>query len=159
MMMALSALYVRGHELPMAVSAFAGLGALVVAIVANATVSFGARTLLKRQGWLIAFAATGLFGLGISPLTVILLAALSGLLLLKAKRLPIGSAATPRRLYSQRSFIGLLVLTGAVLTLLLIADSRLFKLAVLMAKIDISAFGGGFASVPLMFHEIVDVHH
>jgi chromate transport protein ChrA len=29
----------------------------------------------------------------------------------------------------------------------------------LMAKIDISAFGGGFASVPLMFHEIVDVHH
>jgi chromate transporter len=28
-----------------------------------------------------------------------------------------------------------------------------------MAKIDISAFGGGFASVPLMFHEIVDVHH
>jgi chromate transporter len=159
MMMALSALYVRGHELPMAVSAFAGLGALVVAIVANATVSFGARTLLKRQGWLIAFAATGLFGLGISPLAVILLAALSGLLLLKAKRLPIGSAATPRRLYSQRSFIGLLVLTGAALALLLIADSRLFKLAVLMAKIDISAFGGGFASVPLMFHEIVDVRH
>jgi chromate transporter len=159
MMMVLSALYVRGHELPIAVSAFAGLGALVVAVVANATVTFGARTLLKWQGLLIAFAAAGLFGLGISPLVVILLATLLGLLLVKVKHLPAGSAAAPRRLYSQRSFIGLLVLTGAALTLLLIADSRLFKLALLVAKIDISAFGGGFASVPLMFHEVVDVRH
>jgi len=159
MMMVLSALYVRGHELPMAVSAFAGLGALVVAIVANATVSFGARTLLKWQGLLIAFAAAGLFGLGISPLAVILLAALLGLVLLKAQRLSAGSAAASCRLYSLKSFIGLLVLTGAALTLLLIADSRLFKLAALMAKIDVSAFGGGFASVPIMFHEIVDVRH
>jgi chromate transporter len=159
MMMALSALYVRGHELPLAVSAFAGLGALVVAIVANATVSFGARTLQKRQGWLIALAAAGSFGLGTNPLAVILFAALLGLILFKAQRLPAGSAAAPRKLYSSRSFTGLLVLTGATLTLLFIADPRLFKLAALMAKIDVSAFGGGFASVPIMFHEIVDVRH
>jgi chromate transporter len=159
MMMALSALYVRGHELPVAVSAFLGLGALVVAIIANATVSFGTRTLIKWQSLLIAVAAAGLFGLGISPLTIILLAALLGFILFKAQLLPAGSAAAPRRLYSLRSFISLLVLTGAGLTLLLIADSRLFKLAVLMTKIDVSAFGGGFASVPLMFHEIVNVRH
>jgi chromate transporter len=158
-MMALSSLYVRGHELPIAVSAFAGLGALVVAIVANATVSFGARTLLKWQGLLIALAAAGLFGLGTSPLVIILSAALLGLMLLKAQRLPAGLAAAPHKLYSLRSFIILLVLTGAGLTLLLIADPRLFKLAALMGKIDVSAFGGGFASVPLMFHEIVDVRH
>ena len=30
-------------------------------------------------------------------------------------------------------------------------------LAVMMLKIDLFAFGGGFASVPLMFHEIVEV--
>jgi chromate transporter len=158
-MMALSSLYVRGHELPIAVSAFAGLSALVVAIVANATVSFGARTLLKWQGLLIALAAAGLFGLGTSPLAIILLAALLGLLLLKAPRLPQRLAAAPSKLYSLKSFIVLLVLTGGALTLLLIVDLRLFKLAALMAKIDISAFGGGFASVPLMFHEIVDVRH
>jgi chromate transporter len=117
------------------------------------------RTLLKWQGLLTAFAAAGLFGLGISPLAVILLAALLGLVLLKAPRLPAGLAAAPRRLYSLRSFIGLLALTGAALTLLLIADSRLFKLAALMAKIDVSAFGGGFASVPIMFHEIVHARH
>jgi chromate transporter len=153
-------LYIRaGHELPIAVSAFAGLGALVVAIVANATISFGARTLLKWQGLLIALAAAGLFGLGTSPLAIILLAALLGVLLLKAQRLPAGLAAAPCKLYSLRSFIVLLVLTGGALTLLLFVDPRLFRLAALMAKIDISAFGGGFASVPLMFHEIVDVRH
>jgi len=125
MMMVLSALYVRGHELPIAVSAFSGLGALVVAIVANATVSFGARTLLKWQDLLIAFVAAGSFGLGISPLAVILSAALSGLLLSKAQRLPLRSATAPRRLYSPRSFIGLFVLTGAVLTLLFISGCEM----------------------------------
>jgi chromate transporter len=159
MMMALSALYVHGHELPMAVSAFVGLGALVVAIVANATVSFGAMTLLRWRRILIAFMAAGLFGLGTSPLAVILLAALLGLLFLKTERFPAGFAATPLRLYAQRSFIVLLILTGTALAVLLMADSRLFKLAVLMTKIDISAFGGGFASVPIMFHEVVDVRH
>ncbi len=159
MMMTLSALYVRGHKLPMAVSAFAGLAALVVAIVANATASFGARTLKKWQGWLIAVAAGGLFGIGTSPFAVILLATLLGLILFKAEHLPAESATAHRKLYSWRSFTGLLVLTGTALTLLFIVDPRLFKLAALMAKIDISAFGGGFASVPIMFHEIVDVRH
>jgi len=32
-------------------------------------------------------------------------------------------------------------------------------LAVLMSKIDLFAFGGGFASIPLMLHEVVDVRH
>jgi len=159
MMMTLSALYVRGHKLPMAVSAFAGLAALVVAIVANATASFGARTLKKWQGWLIAVAAVGLFGIGTSPLAVILLAALLGLILFKAEHLPTESATAHRKLYSWGSFIGLLFLTGTALTLLFIVDPRFFKLAALMAKIDVSAFGGGFTSVPIMFHEIVDVRH
>jgi chromate transporter len=33
----------------------------------------------------------------------------------------------------------------------------LFDLAILMFRIDLFAFGGGFASIPIMFHEIVDV--
>jgi chromate transporter len=43
--------------------------------------------------------------------------------------------------------------------LLLLTDRRLFDLAVLMLRIDLFAFGGGFAAVPLMFHEIVQVRH
>jgi chromate transporter len=36
-------------------------------------------------------------------------------------------------------------------------DAKLFNLAALMMKIDLFAFGGGFASLPLMLHEIADV--
>jgi chromate transporter len=42
--------------------------------------------------------------------------------------------------------------------LLLRFNRKLFDLAALMSIIDLFAFGGGFASVPLMFHEIVHVH-
>jgi chromate transporter len=35
-------------------------------------------------------------------------------------------------------------------------NSILFNLAVVMLKIDLFAFGGGFASLPLMLHEIVN---
>jgi len=36
-------------------------------------------------------------------------------------------------------------------------NRSLYELAALMFRIDLFAFGGGFASVPLMFHEIVEV--
>ena len=32
---------------------------------------------------------------------------------------------------------------------------RLFQLSALMVKVDLLAFGGGYASVPLMHHEVV----
>ncbi len=55
-------------------------------------------------------------------------------------------------------FAALLVGLAAVgLAVLFLVDRRLFELATLMVKVDIFAFGGGFASVPLMLHEIVDL--
>jgi chromate transporter len=55
----------------------------------------------------------------------------------------------------------LLILSGAAtgFLFLFIFQRNLFELAVLLFRIDLFAFGGGFASVPLMFHEIVDVHN
>jgi chromate transporter len=41
--------------------------------------------------------------------------------------------------------------------LLFALNRPLFELAALMFRIDLFAFGGGFASVPLMFHEFVEV--
>jgi chromate transporter len=43
------------------------------------------------------------------------------------------------------------------LILLFLFERKLFDLAAIMFRIDLFAFGGGFASVPLMFHEIVEV--
>ena len=53
------------------------------------------------------------------------------------------------------------VLGSAALGLicLLVFDKRLFQLSLLMMKVDLFAFGGGFASIPLMLHDVVDVRH
>ncbi len=51
----------------------------------------------------------------------------------------------------------LILAVAAAFALLFMANRELFDLAALMFRIDLFAFGGGFASVPLMYHEIVDV--
>jgi chromate transporter len=46
---------------------------------------------------------------------------------------------------------------GTALAVLFVADRQLFNLALVMLKVDLSAFGGGFASVPVMLQQVVDV--
>jgi chromate transporter len=80
LMVALSAFYKRSHTLPPVVSIFGGLQTVVVAIVANATVSFGKNSLKGFRELVIAVIAAAMFGSGVSPIMVIILAALLGLL-------------------------------------------------------------------------------
>ena len=158
-MMVLSALYSRYQELPAAISLFAGLQAIIVGIVANAALSFGGGTLRGWRDLLIAGGAALLFALHVSPILVIVLAALTGLLITGAGSQKPGPAAIPSPGHprAQEQF-GLLVAGAAVFFLLLFFLQRsLFDLAILMSKIDLFAFGGGFASIPLMLHELVDV--
>jgi chromate transporter len=157
-MMTFSALYVRAHTLPMMVSIFSGLQAIIVAIIANATISFGKNSLKNWQAVLIAFISATLFGLRISPILVILLAAVLGILLYSRQVLSQTTADPKRKVGLQNSLLWLLLAVAVGFIFLFFADRKLFDLATLMFRIDLSAFGGGFASVPLMFHEVVDVH-
>ena len=54
-------------------------------------------------------------------------------------------------------FLFLALLAG--LLALYLADRKLFGLSALMLKVDLFAFGGGYASVPLMLYEVVGVNH
>jgi len=49
------------------------------------------------------------------------------------------------------------LLVAAGLAAAFFLDRLLFSLTAVMLKVDVFAFGGGFASVPLMMHEVVDV--
>jgi chromate transporter len=53
--------------------------------------------------------------------------------------------------------IALVALVGLIA--LLLTHRRLFDLSGLMLRVDALAFGGGFASVPVMLHEVVGVNH
>jgi len=157
LMLALSALYVWMAGLPTAIAAFQGLQAIIIALVANATRSLGRASLHTWQDGLMALAGAGLFGWGLHPMLVILVAAVCGRVLLRRPPLvPLEEAvAWPTRL--PRPLLSLVALTVGGCLLLFVLDRRLFALAVLMFRLDVLAFGGGFASVPLMFHEIVEV--
>ena len=158
LMMTLSALYAYTHALPAVVSAFSGLQAIIVAIVANATVSFGRTSLKTWKRVIIAGVAAALFGLGVNPIVVILLAAFVGLVLVENKSQSTRSSVDPNTTHHSARPL-LFLLTAAVIwfLLLFLLQPTLFDLAALMFRIDLFAFGGGFASVPLMYHEIVEV--
>lgn len=157
LMVGLSAFYARSYSLAPVVFVFNGLQTIIVAIVANATVLFGKMSLKDFKDVIIAMIAAGMFGSGISPILVIILAAILGLLLYRKNSLPSSSVSSVRQSSSASPLLIIVSVAACVFLLLLLAERKLFDLAAMMFRIDLFAFGGGFASVPLMFHEIVEV--
>ena len=155
-MMILSALYARTHTLPSVVSIFNGLQAIVVALVANATLSFGRTSIKSWKNVINVLIAAGLFGLKINPILVIIIAAFLGMILYHKQ--PFLPAVSPtNKAHAPKSLLLIVLVTAIGFTAFYFLDRKLFDLATLMFRIDLFAFGGGFASVPLMFHEVVDV--
>jgi chromate transporter len=158
LMLVLSSLYGRYHAVPCVVSIFNGLQVVVVAIVANATYAFGRITFRRYREVILAVTAAVLFAAGISPFFVILGAALAGILLYANKTaVPVVRRERRSGAYSIGRLSAVLLVPFAGLLVLYLVSARLFNLAALMMKIDVFAFGGGFASLPLMLHEIVTV--
>jgi chromate transporter len=156
LMLGFSALYVVSRSLPWVASIFSGLQVIVVAIVANATYTFGGTSLKHYVHVVLAAASALALGLGVSPFYVILGAALAGMLFLHEE--PEARPANgDRRHFSAIPVAGCLTLPALGLLFLYLVRPELFSLALLMLKVDLFAFGGGFASLPLMLHEVVHV--
>jgi len=127
-----------------------------VAIVANATLSFGRTSLKSLRDGMIAVIAAAMFALKVSPIWVILSAAFLGLVLIRNNSRPhFGSTSEPES-SSTGPFLMIASFAAFALAALFFSQRKLFDLAVIMLRIDLFAFGGGFASVPLMLHEIVE---
>ena len=157
LMLLLSALYSRTHTLPVVMAAFSGLQALIVAVVTNATLSFGRITLISWRHGVIALMAAALFWLAVHPVLILLLAALLGMALHSRQAFPLQTRTEAKIAASFRPLVCLIAVATASFTLLAFLSPALAQLALLMSRIDLMAFGGGFASVPFMFHEVVEV--
>lgn len=157
-MMVLSSLYAAYHGVPRVTSLFAGLQVLVCAVVANAAWTFGRSTFKHYEDIVFAVVAAVLFWAGLSPFIIIVVAAMAGILFPRSTPDPTPAKvqSNPGRHYLIQTAVPLLLLAAALLALNLM-DRKLFSLAALMMKVDLFAFGGGFASVPLMLHEVVGV--
>ena len=156
LMLAFSAVYAAYGSLPRVASVFSGLQVIVVAIIANATFSFGRSSLKHYMHILLAAAAAAAFGLGVSPFYVILGAALAGILLLRETP-ETQPAKAPKKRISAVPVVSLLAILALGLVFLYLVRPALLSLALLMMKVDLFAFGGGFASLPLMLQEVVHV--
>ncbi len=157
LMLILSVLYARFHGAGLVASTFGGLRALVVALVGHAAFTFGRSYLKRWQDFLIVPVAALLFWVGLSPVLVIVISFVLGIALRFRESQPTEELPAKREPFPLRSVI--FILSGAALCLLalFLLDRRLLSLSLLMLRIDLFAFGGGFASIPIMLHEVVEV--
>jgi len=157
LMLLLSVLYARFHDASLVASTFAGLRALVVALVGHAAFTFGTSYLKRWQDLVIVPVAALLFWVGLSPVLVILISFVMGVALRFAEGQTTQESPSKRDPFPLRSVV--FILGGAALCLLalFLLDRRLLSLSLLMLRIDLFAFGGGFASIPIMLHEVVQV--
>ncbi|MEN6616570.1 MAG: chromate efflux transporter [Syntrophorhabdus sp.] len=156
LMVVLSYLYASASNLIWVRALFSGLQLAVVALVANATYTFGKEALRNYRDIIIAGVSASLFWIGVSPFYVILGSVLAGLLF--ERQGEYGNSQNETRLVVPFYHIMALIVIaiGGIASLYLFRPD-LFLLALVMIKVDIFAFGGGFASVPLMLQEIVNV--
>lgn len=160
LMLALTAGYAQTRDVSTVLAVFAGLQVIVVALVVNAAYDFGRKSVKDWRDGALALGAGLLILLGGNPILAICAAALAGLLVYRgmapSEEPPTGPAAVSRRDSTRGAWLALAALAGGLLGLRLI-DASLFDLAALMVKVDLFAMGGGFASLPLMHHEMVEL--
>lgn len=156
LMLILSYLYAKTHTIPEVISVFTGLQVIVVAIVANAFLSF-AKPVIKSKGeTLVALFSFILFLLKVNPFLIIIACFIFSQLIFNDKTCSYNKSAKKINL---RGILNLLFIVFVGLIFLYSFDKSLFRISIIMMKIDFFAFGGGYASLPLMLHEFVDRLH
>jgi chromate transporter len=132
-----------------------GLRVIIVAIVANAAYIFGKKNFRNVNDLIISVVAASLFLTRLHPALVLLIAGLLGLLLSK-KELTISEKSVKSKTFW--FFLTMLFLTALSILVLYIFVRGYFTLAAIMLRIDLFSFGGGLASMPIMYHELVDLY-
>jgi chromate transporter len=160
----LSAIYFRFHSLWFIQALFKGLGAIVVAIILNACITFGRPILKDWKVILIALLSFVAFLLRWNFVLIFVLAAIAGLLLRpkkpQTKAAPSGEA--PLQVVKEKEHLIVVLLAAiicVVLALSYLIDPNITALSLSLSKIGALAFGGGFTAIPLIQYEMVDRFH
>jgi chromate transporter len=157
----LSFIYFRFHTLWVIQALFKGLGAIVVAIILNACITFGKPIFRDWKVILIAALSFVAFFFQWNFVLIFVLAAAAGFVLRPKippmKAGPIGEV--PLKAARDKEYLVIGLLAAFVCALLLFSyliDPRIAILSLGLSKIGALAFGGGFTAIPLIQYEIVD---
>jgi len=156
-MLLLSSLYVRFRNLDRVMMLFSGLQVVVVALIANGAVTYARNTLKRYADSALAILSAILFWSGANPFLVIAGAAAAGIVFFKADG-QWGPSEDNRQVFHVKHLAVAVSLPGLALLFLYVVHVKLAFLALVMIKIDFFAFGGGFAALPLMLHQVTEVY-
>lgn len=162
LMVVLAVVYQNGHDHAAIVAIFRGLQVIVIALVANAALNFGRSTIRNWQDILLGSGVTVFLVMQGSPLIAISASCLLAILLYNTVVTTGKNSHLPTAVTTLADLSTPLVLTLALCTGMLAVycyDRRLFDLSLVMVRVDLFAFGGGYGSIPLMFNEVVNVRH
>ena len=165
LMTLLSAAYFTYGQIPLAKSLFTGLGAVVVALIVNATITL-ARSAIKSV-WAVGIAAVAFAmvtflhaHIGI----VILMSALAGFALFRRTEVEPEeeSAAAPESYPNMDKrfwIVSIAVIALLSILLFITRHTKTTELALSILRVGALTFGGGFMSIPLFQQEAVVTHH
>ena len=162
MLVILSTLYFNLGNLWFIESLFKGLGAIVVAVVLNAFISFGKPILKDWKVVLISIFSFFAFLFRWNIVLVFILAAAAALLLQPkvskaAPTSPPAEVSLPQKKGGDYPFLGVLaILICLIFVVCYLVNATLFNLSVTLSKIGALAFGGGFTIIPMIQYEVVD---
>ncbi len=160
----LSVIYFRFHTLWFIQALFKGLGAIIVAIILNACITFGRPILKDWKVILIAALSFFAFFFQVNFVLIFVFAAAAGLLLrpitpqskaAAAESAP-GGAPFEGKKRGYLVIISLAAFICLALALSYLVDPKITSLSLNLSKIGALAFGGGFTAIPLIQYEMVD---
>lgn len=166
-MLVLSWLYFKYGDLNFVSSIFAGLGALVVAILFHATVTFG-RSAFKYEGRgaikgliISAIAFINIYLLHLDIIIIILIGGAIGGLFFYFKGRPdkrVGDQSINNKIPIKIDKKDILIILSimAIFTVLFMVGDNGWPIFFTFFKIGAFAFGGGYAAIPLIQHVVVD---
>jgi chromate transporter len=162
-LLALSAVYFKFHSLWFIQALFKGLGAIVVAILLNACITFGKSILKDWKVILIAALSFFAFFFQWNFVLIFVLAAVVGFVLRpKIPQTKAAASGGPSLDVKKKEYL-IIALLAAVICLALIVsyvvDPKITDLSLNLSKIGALAFGGGFTAIPLIQYEMVDRFH
>jgi chromate transporter len=162
-LLALSAIYFKYHSLWVIQALFKGLGAIVVAIILNACITFGRSVLKDWKVIVISVLSFFAFFLQWNFVLIFVLAAVVGFVLRPKIPQTKAAASGGSSLDVKKKEYLIIALLAAVICLALIVsyvvDPKITDLSLNLSKIGALAFGGGFTAIPLIQYEMVDRFH
>lgn len=179
LMTALSAVYFKYGQVPVAKSLFTGLGAVVIALIITAAVTLGKSAIKDR--WALGIAGLGFVIARFLPMLasrpdvpavvagllknsiplVVLVSAVCGFLIYR-RMIPAADEDSRESGdgISPAFWIWFAVMAVALVTLLVLtAHSLVGSLLLAILHVGALTFGGGFMSIPLFQHQAVEMHH